>query len=452
MPAKIPFFEASESLQQRWRESTASPRVTAQVYVFALLIAIGLFRHYLAPRSSPDHTFGSAAATDAPGAKDETIAEVAEIFIYPIKSCAGSSVSHAQLTQQGFDLDRRWMVVRLREGKVEKMSLKEEPRLTLIQPSIDEAHNRLSIKLTKEGEKVHKGTKLGETETVLRPTAEELRKWKEVPRVEMYGDLADGRVAALPDSSGRKLSPSEWISEFLGYAVLLIHFDTTSRTARAAFPIFKPPTDSASWSSHDRGELYRERGIEFQDEYPLLIATQESLSLVRNQLTSALSPNGTEGRPIAGIDATKWADSSALSIARFRPNIVLRSSPGEAFAPFSEDSWERIWILPNGRSRSKAVLQLVARCQRCLLTAVDPITAEKDASVPLKLLNRSRMRVKKTASEGGNGRAGPCFGMYAIPLPLDTSAYGELSTGDSVKVRWRPFSTDDEPDRSHLPT
>lgn len=213
MPARIPFFEASESLQQRWRESTASPRVTAQIYVFALLIAIGLFRRYLSPRSSPDHMYGSAAATDEPGAKDETIAEVAEIFIYPIKSCAGSSVSHAQLTQQGFDLDRRWMVVRLREGKVEKISLREEPRLTLIQPSIDETHNRLIIKLTKEGERAHKGTKLGETETVLRPTAEELGKWKEVPKVEMYGDFADGRVAALPESSGRKLSPSEWVSE-----------------------------------------------------------------------------------------------------------------------------------------------------------------------------------------------------------------------------------------------
>ncbi len=98
-----------------------------------------------------------------------------------------------------------------RQGR--KISLREEPRLTLIQPSIDEAHNRLIIKLTKEGERAHKGTKLGETETVLRPTAEELGKWKEVPKVEMYGDFADGRVAALPESSGRKLSPSEWISE-----------------------------------------------------------------------------------------------------------------------------------------------------------------------------------------------------------------------------------------------
>ncbi len=102
------------------------------------------------------------------------------------------------------------------------------------------------------------------------------------------------------------------------------------------------------------------------------------------------------------------------------------------------------------------MLQLVARCQRCLLTAVDPLTAEKDPSVPLKLLNRSRMRVKKTEGiEGGNGRAGPCFGMYAIPLPLRVEGedegkgelYGGLKRAIKLRVRWRPFELDDEPDR-----
>lgn len=161
-------------------------------------------------------------------------------------------------------------------------------------------------------------------------------------------------------------------------------------------------------------------------------------------------------------------------MARFRPNIVLKGK--DPLKPFSEDSWERIWILsppPSPPSTSsthqhhndkgddddgggvKSMLQIVARCQRCLLTAVDPITAEKDPSVPLKLLNRSRMRIKKVAGiAGGNGRSGPCFGMYAIPLPLTLSnnptkngPYGALNTGDRIKVRWRPFELDDEPER-----
>lgn len=242
----------------------------------------------------------------------------------------------------------------------------------------------------------------------------------------------------------------------------ILHFDTTSSVARKAFPIFKPPTDATSWSTRDTTELHRSRGIEFQDEYPLLVASHESLLYVRSQLSSALSSSdndGRGGRAITGLDSTKWSDANALSMARFRPNIVFKGTG----AAFGEDSWERIWILPRKNETEKdstegamAMLQLVARCQRCLLTAVDPITAEKDPSVPLKLLNRSRMRIKKVQGvEGGNGRAGPCFGMYAVPLPLSRVGngegegvkYGALKKGDAIRVRWRPFELDDEPER-----
>ena len=449
MPVKLPFFEPSESLQARWHEATSPNRITAQLYVFVLLITIGVLRQYLYPSSKPNGTYGAAAASSEPGAKDETLGEVCEIFIYPIKSCAGVSVTHAHLTSQGFDLDRRWMVIRTSSaGKLEKISLREEPRLTLIQPLIDQLTNTLTLRLTEIGQKA--SPDLGDTSTPLRPTPAQLAAWNQVPAIEMYGDFADGRVAPLADGHARKLSPSEWISEFLGYPVLLVHFDTTSRTARDAFPIFKPPTDSQGWSKQDRNELERKRGIEFQDEYPLLVASRESLDFIRSQLSCALQStdggDGRGGRAIPGIDQTKWSDPTSLSIVRFRPNIVVSSNT----AAFSEDSWERIWILPaSNESQPKAMLQLVARCQRCLLTAVDPVTAEKDPSVPLKLLNRTRMRVKKVQGiAGGNGRAGPCFGMYAVPLPVNgEEAYGELRRGDRIRVRWRPYETDDEPDR-----
>ncbi|EST09978.1 MOSC, N-terminal beta barrel [Kalmanozyma brasiliensis GHG001] len=466
MPAKIPFLSASESLQQQMAESKSYTRISAQIYVFLLIITIGLLRKYIFPSSASkaDRTYGGVSASTAPGAKDETLGEVAEIYIYPIKSCAGVSVRDASLTGQGFDLDRRWMVVRTsKDAKLEKISLREEPRLTLIQPVIDSPSNTLKLRLTAIAHKQAKGIDMGETETPLRPTATELSTWGEVPAISMYGDFADGRVAALPSGSMRKLSPSEWISDFLGYPVLLVHFDTTSSTARNAFPIFKPPSDAGAWSTNDREELHRKRGIEFQDEYPLLVASQESLTFVREQLSVAMDSadggDGRGGRTITGIDADKWSDPATLSMARFRPNVVVKGNVENPIGAFSEDSWERLWVLPAGSAASddgeevtKAMLQLVARCQRCLLTAVDPITAEKDPSVPLKLLNRSRMRVKKTAGiEGGNGRAGPCFGMYAIPLPLSSGesgeSYGELKVGDGIRVRWRPYELDDEPNR-----
>ncbi|PWZ02657.1 hypothetical protein BCV70DRAFT_234468 [Testicularia cyperi] len=484
MPAKIPFLPPSETLQQRWKEASSSPRVSAQIYVFALLITVGLLHHYVfAPASRrrmyggsrKPHTYGSASAIADPGAKDETLGQIDGIYIYPIKSCAGVSVDHAQLTTQGFDLDRRWMVVAKSKKdptKLDKISLREEPRLTLIQPQIDHTDNVLRLKLSDQASKFGVSSTIGETETVLRPTPQQLQSWRLLPKVEMYGDFADGRVAQLSpnmlDKRGQ-LPPSEWISEFLGYPVLLIHFDTTSEVARDAFPIFKPPSDTSHWAAEDREELERKRGIEFQDEYPLLVATKESLLEVQAQLQDALEGAASEaggdgrgGRTITELKSDLWT-KNVVSMQRFRPNIIVRSAFHEhGFGPFSEDSWERMWILPPANqasepTRAKAMLQLVARCQRCLLTAVDPVTAEKDPSVPLKLLNRSRMRIKKPADiPGGNGRQGPCFGMYAVPLPTasqasekvtsqETSAYGSLQVGDSVRVRWRPYSSDDEP-------
>lgn len=223
MPAKVPFLSASESLRQRWQEAATSQRVSAQVYVFSVLIAVGFLHHYVfGPASrkrlqsnAKPNTYGSSSAGAAPGAKDETVGVVDGIYIYPIKSCAGVPVSAADLTVQGFLLDRRWMVVaksKQDETKLGKISLREEPKLTLIQPQIDEDNNILRLKIS---DRVTDTVKtLGETSTVLHPTPEQLQGWKLLPKVEMYGDFADGRVAELaPNAQSKGLAPSEWISE-----------------------------------------------------------------------------------------------------------------------------------------------------------------------------------------------------------------------------------------------
>jgi uncharacterized protein YcbX len=37
--------------------------------------------------------------------------QVSELFIYPIKSLGGISLSSATITDRGFQYDRRWMLV-----------------------------------------------------------------------------------------------------------------------------------------------------------------------------------------------------------------------------------------------------------------------------------------------------------------------------------------------------
>ena len=38
-------------------------------------------------------------------------AVIAQLYIYPVKSCAGVALGEALLTETGLDLDRAWMVV-----------------------------------------------------------------------------------------------------------------------------------------------------------------------------------------------------------------------------------------------------------------------------------------------------------------------------------------------------
>jgi uncharacterized protein YcbX len=150
--------------------------------------------------------------------------------------------------------------------------------------------------------------------------------------------------------------------------------------------------------------------------------------------------------PAATVKVNKeyWSEQqrdneAGIKMQTFRPNIVLKTRDGQAqFPAFSEDSWETIWI---ENDEGDLPIHLVARCKRCLLTAVNPETAQKDVNVPLNLLRQSRYRVKK--AEGESGRKGPCFGIYGVPERIKES-YTSISVGDRVRVRWRPLHLDDE--------
>lgn len=267
----------------------------------------------------------------------------------------------------------------------------------------------------------------------LQPSSATLASWAPL-HVPMYGDGGTGRI--VPHAG-------TWLTAQLGYACHLLQFDPVGEQ-RAAFPLFRKPNDWDSWARERREELESRRGIEFQDEYPFLVATQESLGALRTQLSDAVrsDTDGIGGAPIRNLDRVKWAarlddTDTQLSMQRFRPNIVLSSLGAARFNAYDEDDWDQLRIVrgasavpvdghpPSGRT--SIVLHLIARCQRCLLTSVDPATAERDVQVPLALLRRSRMRQKTPGK-----RDGPCFGVYAVP-----ESTGDVHVGDEVWVRWR---------------
>ena len=61
--------------------------------------------------------------------------QISQLFVYPIKSCAGISVSHFQFDQRGPLFDRRWMLVDAKTGVF--LSQRELPKMALISTHID---------------------------------------------------------------------------------------------------------------------------------------------------------------------------------------------------------------------------------------------------------------------------------------------------------------------------
>ena len=88
--------------------------------------------------------------------------------------------------------------------------------------------------------------------------------------------------------------------------------------------------------------------VSFADGYPLLLTTEESLAAV-----------------------------GELSMVRFRPNLVVAGAPA-----WTEDGWRRLRV-------GAATFRAVKACSRCVLTTIDPDTAEKGPE-PLRTLAATR--------------------------------------------------------------
>lgn len=84
---------------------------------------------------------------------------VHELFVYPIKSCAGISVSHLQFDHRGPIFDRHWMLVDAETGIF--LSQREIPKMALITTAIEGdcvwagvLGNEKAIKLSSDGPEV----------------------------------------------------------------------------------------------------------------------------------------------------------------------------------------------------------------------------------------------------------------------------------------------------------
>jgi uncharacterized protein YcbX len=195
---------------------------------------------------------------------DRFEATIAQLWVYPIKSCAGVSLTQAELTDDGLLFDRSWMVV---DAHGDFVSQRECPRMALIQPTLTPTRQLL---VSAPG---MRDLSVDET-SVAQPLR--VRVW-------------DDEVAALDMGE----SASSWFTQCLnpeGDPALgrlrLVRFDPQGRRV-----------SDRRWT----GE--REATTQFADGFAVLVTSEASLDGLNTRLTQA--------------------GHASVDQRRFRPNIVL---------------------------------------------------------------------------------------------------------------------------------
>lgn len=248
-----------------------------------------------------------------PGPVPEFSAVIAQLFIYPVKSCAGAALNEAVLTETGLDLDRAWMVV---DEHSAFLTQRELPRMALVVPQLRSndivlrAPGMLALHLA-----------IDQVEAPVRASV-----WgEEVAAYDM------GATAA------------QWFSDFLGVKARLVRFDPAHRRS-----------SSLDWTG----------GVEalnqFSDGYPLLLTSEASLAGLNDKLRAA------------GQDA--------VTMARFRPNIVLGNAPAPGAALLAHDE-DRLETLDIATAEGLVRLRPVKPCPRCPIVNVDPLRASSSPAV-----------------------------------------------------------------------
>ncbi|MFP3564632.1 MOSC domain-containing protein [Paraburkholderia sp. SIMBA_030] len=185
---------------------------------------------------------------------------ISELYVYPIKSCAGIALNKARLLATGFEYDRSWMVT---DPSGAMLTQRAYPRMALIEVALGE-HD---LVISAPG--------MNELRTPL--DAAELAAPQPV-QTTVWNDAVHGLDTGEPSAA--------WFSTFLGVPARLLRFDP--RRGRVVDPEYAGEIGATT---------------HFADGFPLLVIGQASL----DDLNARLNRKGAPSIPID----------------RFRPNVVL---------------------------------------------------------------------------------------------------------------------------------
>ncbi|WP_233830073.1 MOSC domain-containing protein [Paraburkholderia sp. ZP32-5] len=244
---------------------------------------------------------------------------ISELFVYPIKSCAGIALREARLLATGLEYDRNWMIT---DPDGAMLTQRAYPRMALIRVEIGDADLIVSAPGMPVLRTPLDAARLGAAVKV------ETKVWRDAA----YG-LDTGDEAAA------------WFTEFLGLPARLLRFNPARE--RIVDPGYTASTGGATTF--------------FADGFPLLVIGQASLDDLNARL------NG-KGAPSIRID-------------RFRPNIVL--SGLDAYEEDYVETLSADVAATNTAGDDPHVeLRLVKLCSRCPMPNIDQARGAPDPAWP----------------------------------------------------------------------
>ncbi|MDM0089525.1 MULTISPECIES: MOSC N-terminal beta barrel domain-containing protein [unclassified Variovorax] len=282
-------------------------------------------------------------------------ATIARLFVYPIKSCAGVELPEVLLTETGLEFDRAWMVV---DAQGEFVTQRELPRMALVQPTLKHMEMVLRapgmLALHVAFDRVEKPVRV--------------KVWRDEVAAYDMGDIA-----------------AQWFSDFLSepgrpQALRLVRFDPEQKRL-----------SNMAWTGGVEAEN------QFADGFPLLVTSEASLAELNDKLLAA--------------------GHAAVTMARFRPNIVL--------AGIEAQDEDRVETMHVATAEGQARLQPAKPCPRCPIPDIDPLTAVSSPEVNDMLRTyRANARVDGAIT----------FGMNCIVLE---GVEHLLKVGQSVDANYR---------------
>jgi len=339
-----------------------------------------------------------------------SLVHLAEINVYPVKSCGALAVQSWPLSKSGLLLDREWVIA---DAAGRALTLKTHPRLALVKPVVDLAGGVLILYASAETS----------SESANDQQQQSKDRLGHLPKQPLAVALDTGVVASLRSAGAQPVPLSAEAKSalqglapataFSGHDIdeLVVRVCGQRRPATSVshnadawfsellgFPccMLRRPDDSVAGSaSPTRREAPTATSVPtspaFANEAALLLVSRESVAHLDDLLS----------RPGFG------------STANFRANLVVEGASAHA-----EDSWASVEV-------NHAVLRVDKPCARCSVVNVDGRTGVIDNTTFYTLSSYRResgqiyfgqfLSVRSLAASGEDEFATLCIGSVIIP-------------------------------------